>query len=540
MLADWLRDCIDNHKQCTQAQSPLPTRVIAVGVDGEEPFLYETNGEEAAYIALSHCWGKHQPLTTKKGTLQQRKKRIPLVDVPQTFQDAILVTRKLGIRYLWIDSLCIIQDDDGDWAREAARMCSVYQNATLTISADAARDGTQGLLRQVSARRFPPAVALPVSGDEGNSNPVYFREMAVSSWDRPGEIGGLHLMNIQRAEPLFGRAWVLQEWLLSRRIAHFCSGELFWECNTLMQCECQMNPCSEAIRQPTADDGLTRASFHRFLTADQEHHGTRLVWPQVVREFTQRGITMVTDRLPAMSGLAEFAKMHAKDDYLFGLWKSDLPASLLWSLGPPPRVPLGVEEDPLKSKRQDPYYAPTWSWASTTGSIWYDLAEGNASFIDKIRREPMCQIMDVTATPATSNPYGPASRGEIRIRGPVGPLPRRSRQRPGWYVWNLAVENSRGGWQRRDKNGSTDDGEMIPDVNDPDTVFTESDNLTLIILMRTELAFGRTDLDGLALRKVGEAREQTFERVGKVTLRDYDRNWKVWMSQSSQTTVTIL
>ncbi|KXX74466.1 hypothetical protein MMYC01_204470 [Madurella mycetomatis] len=341
-----------------------------------------TNGEEAAYVALSHCWAKHQPLTTKKGTLQQRKKGIPLVNVPQAFQDAILVTRKLGIGYLWIGSLCIIQNDSDDWVREAARKCSVYQNATLTISADAARGSTQGLLKQVSARRFSPAVALPVSGNDLNSNPVYIREIAVGSWERPGELGGLHLMDIQRAEPLLGRAWVLQEWLLSRRISHFCSGELFWECNTPMQCEY------------------------------------------------------------------------------------------------------------------------------------------------KIRGVPICQILDVTATPATSDPTARVQMARLEFVDPSANF--------------RDLRDRRVGRQRRDKNPSVDGGEMIPDVNDPDTGSTESNDLTLIILMRTELEFGRTDLDGLALRKVGETQGQTFERVGKVTLRDYDRNWKVWMSESSQTTVVII
>ncbi|GAB1312806.1 hypothetical protein MFIFM68171_03016 [Madurella fahalii] len=540
LLASWLRDCSDHHTQCKQTRSPLPTRVIAVGADDKEPFLYEAKGEEAAYIALSHCWGKHQPLTTEIGTLQERKERIPLADVPQTFQDAILVTRKLGIDYLWIDSLCIIQDDSKDWEREAARMCSVYQNATLTISADAAGDSTQGLLKQVSARRFPPAVALPLAGDDVNSNPVYIREIPVGSYERPGELGGLHLVEIQRGEPLFGRAWVLQEWLLSRRIAHFCSGEFFWECNTLMQCECQVKPCSEAISQLTPEEGLTRASFHRFQAADREGNAACLAWPQVVREFTQRGITKMTDRLPAMSGLAQFAKLRAEEDYLCGLWKSDLQASLLWALGPPPQAPLGVEPDRLKSKRLTPYYAPTWSWASVTGHIWYDLAEGNSGFTEKIRRQPICQILGAKVTPATSNPYGSASGGEIRILGHVGPLPRRARQTRDRYVWGLLSEGSRGDRRRRGNNPSTDDGEIIPDVNDPDPVFTELDDLTLVILMRTELTYGRTDLDGLALRKVEGAQEETFERVGKVTLRDYDKNWKHWMSQSSEATVLIV
>lgn len=542
LLGTWLRECTDNHPKCKQTRSPLPTRVIAVRSDKEEPFLFETMGEEAAYIALSHCWGKHQPLTTTTETLEQRKKGIPLLDVPLTFRDAILVTRKLGIDYLWIDSLCIIQNDQEDWAREAARMCSVYQYATLTISADAAKDGTQGLLKQVSARRFPPAVALPLTGGHETNNTVYIREIPVAARELPGELGGSHLVDIQRGEPLFGRAWVLQEWLLSQRIAHFCSGELFWECNTHMQCECRIPACSEAVTQHTPEEGLMRASFFAGRTVEQNRTHARLVWPQVVREFTQRGITKVTDRLPAMSGLAQFAKIHAEEHYLCGLWKSDLPESLLWSLGPPPRAPVGVESKPLKSKRLVPYYAPTWSWASVTGSIWYDHAEGNSWVTQETRTEAMCQILEASVTPRPNNPLGLhiVSGGVVRIRGPIGPLPRRWRHRPDWYSWELSSESSRAGRRRRDNNPGTSDGEMTPDVNDPDLEPTRLDDLTLIILMSTEAEYKMKNLHGLALRKVGGDQEQTFERVGKVTLRNYDKDWKRWTSQCAETTVTVV
>lgn len=146
MISTWIKDCQDNHSACKSTTScgTLPTRVIDVGSpDGRtEPRLYETSGEPGDYIALSHCWGGAQPLRTTKETICSLKTCIPWAELPNTFQDAIKVTRGLGIRYLWIDSLCIIQDDAQDWEREAANMAVIFEAAYLTIAATAATNGS--------------------------------------------------------------------------------------------------------------------------------------------------------------------------------------------------------------------------------------------------------------------------------------------------------------------------------------------------------------------------------------------------------------
>lgn len=126
---------------------PLPSHVINVGNYIHSPFvkLRETEGhEQGKYICLSYCWGKSREFTTTRATLEERKRQIMIANMPKTYQDAICMARELGVSYLWIDSLCICQDDVDDWERESAKMSSIYANAYLTIGASRARDSAGG------------------------------------------------------------------------------------------------------------------------------------------------------------------------------------------------------------------------------------------------------------------------------------------------------------------------------------------------------------------------------------------------------------
>jgi hypothetical protein len=147
VVKHWLRDCSEHHPMCTHATlSPLPTQVINVGssVDSRDPFLYETLSECARYMTLSYCWGDRHPIKTTQGSLSRYRGGIPWSDLPRTFQDAIDITHRLGIKYLWIDSLCIVQDDPDDWQRESAQMASIFGSSYLTISASHGRDAEVG------------------------------------------------------------------------------------------------------------------------------------------------------------------------------------------------------------------------------------------------------------------------------------------------------------------------------------------------------------------------------------------------------------
>ena len=130
---EWIRHCSTEHEKCRfDSRAPIPNRVIDVGTG--EPHLHESKGEIVPYAALSHCWQDSKPLTTEKLTKKQRQGRLVWSELPLAFREAIQIVKALGIRFIWIDSLCIVQDDPDDWQLEAARMSSIFENAEVTLA----------------------------------------------------------------------------------------------------------------------------------------------------------------------------------------------------------------------------------------------------------------------------------------------------------------------------------------------------------------------------------------------------------------------
>ncbi|CZR57953.1 uncharacterized protein PAC_07843 [Phialocephala subalpina] len=509
LLSQWLQNCVAEHPTCMQKSSALPTRVLSVGSSTQKPYLYETRGEEAWYVALSHCWGPptHRPLTTTKTSLSSHMQSIPLSMMPQTFLDAILVTRKLGIEFIWIDSLCIVQDDAEDWAKEAARMSTVYQNAILTIAADGAKDSTCGLFEPVSKRLYPGSVPIGHSGDTDTSL-VYAREIERDFLVRQITFPG------QQRDLLHHRAWVLQEWLLSPRLVHFCVGELLWECHTVLQCECQVLPTSADTKR-MHHEGFARSDF--FPKVEKNEGQSDLDWRHVVHEFTKRQLTQERDRLPALSGIAVVTKVDAVEDYVCGHWKSDLPESLLWA------------SYASESKRQEPYYTPTWSWASVTGKVSYGKSEGQ-----KAKMRIMCEMLEVSTVLASTNPFGSLQSGFIKIKGHIGPLSvyphlLKNRHQP-WHISSEAFPR---------RAGRPLGGTVKADVMMPEFEFSASDELALLIV--ASLSEVEHSFEGLALRRARiQGDELVFERVGLATLNGRVADWDFWFSKYPQKVVKLV
>jgi hypothetical protein len=200
-----IRECTRKHADCgSDLKRPLPTRVLFVGTT-ESPtlYLYESTGQSSRYVCLSHCWGepsKTSPmLQTTTKTVDSFKTQIPWSSLPKTFRDAIYFIRRLGIEYIWIDSLCIIQNDGEDKAREIGQMASVYSNAFLTIAATSASSSLEGLFSTTSsshiAEELPRPVWDPESSDYG---PLYARRGIPHTWDPNPDF------------PLLKRGWVFQ------------------------------------------------------------------------------------------------------------------------------------------------------------------------------------------------------------------------------------------------------------------------------------------------------------------------------------------
>jgi hypothetical protein len=221
MMSGWLKSCNDEHGSCPQQiEQRLPTRVIEVTPDSGNVRLVVSNGRPGKWAALSYCWGKVLPAKTDLTNFNRHcQEGIPLSSLTSTFRDAICLTRRLGIPYLWIDALCIIQNDSKDWESESLKMDYVYQYATVTIGAEAASDGSEGLFESMRLRK--PSSTLPHtlchSNTKGLQGMIYFRIDP-------------ELRGRSSRGPLSNRAWTMQEEILSPRFLRFSETQILWRC----------------------------------------------------------------------------------------------------------------------------------------------------------------------------------------------------------------------------------------------------------------------------------------------------------------------
>ena len=222
----WLEKCTVWHTLCGEPfAKPLPVRVLQLygRNNGRNLRLYETQGGSGRYCCLSHCWGGAKFMRLTKDNEQQLKSQIQWELLPKTFRDAVIFTYDLGVRYLWIDSLCIIQDDDEDWQRESLSMHTYYRNAYLTLAASKSTGPHDGMYVSTGAEFELRQVSI--TNTSGVDVTVLTRR-AISHFDRPQDF------------PLMKRGWVFQERILSPRVLHFGPQELLWECMENRSCEC--------------------------------------------------------------------------------------------------------------------------------------------------------------------------------------------------------------------------------------------------------------------------------------------------------------
>jgi hypothetical protein len=407
LAKSWLKTCTRDHKVCSDlSPPPSPTRLIDVGLSSSIIKLIDAGkGFTEKYAALSHCWGGKVSLQTKKDSIDKFKKALNWDEMPKTFQDAVTVTRKLDIPFLWIDSLCIVQDSVTDWEIESAKMADVYGGAYVTIAAVSSSNGATAFLSprdHIGTRQHN----IEVEFDGGKPGIVKTRrtthlDCIDGDWNREaekivpsGDLGG----------PLNTRAWAFQEQQLSTRILYFEEAELRWECRTAAFCECQVRP------QP-----MTRIPF-LYGTRNEDQHdftGSKNIWHRVVELYSKRKLTYPSDIFPALSGIAAVNQKLSDSLYVAGLWQNpedetNLIFDLLW------RVPL-MEYEELKSHRQvEPCRAPTFSWASVDGEILYPEFYKTQDIIYD-------SSVDFAETECQGNgaPFGAVNNGLILLNGPL-------------------------------------------------------------------------------------------------------------------------
>jgi hypothetical protein len=395
LVARWIRGCRSSHEDCAQLRLAQPRkfrRILELGrADGVETIRLVEFSEvavDAEYMTLSHCWGNIEILKLLNDNYERMKGEIALTELCQTFRDTIYVARELGCRYLWIDSLCIIQDSTEDWRSQAAVMGEIYQGAICNIAATAARDGNGGLLTHL---RRNPAYTAPLHVHVPDMGQLRFEDIEeedVGTYDSIHPMEERHWTGMASGyydcydanlwwrgvsdSPLLRRAWVVQERLLAPRVVHFGSHQIFWECNTLKACEVYPDGMRQRGDLEPAPKSKDITLYHPYPVPQASPGEWNDIgpcpqvlrsWGDIVEAYTLGELTFPSDKLVAIEGLASLYAGQVKAPYLFGLWAFHLPRQLLWAILRP-------------GDRPKPCRAPSWSWAAVEGQV------DRSSFLD--------------------------------------------------------------------------------------------------------------------------------------------------------------
>lgn len=352
-----LNKCETSHTRCQPlTPQPLPSRLVHVPSDylsSQRVRLHVTpnKGQLGQYVALSYCWGGPQTFSLEQHNLEKLQHEATHASaLPQTLQDAILVTHHLGFEYLWIDALCIIQDDADDKLREIGEMQNTYQNAVVTIAAATASSVNQGFLNPpTQCSRTYPSCSVPVTLTNGSGS-----EQGTLT------ISPQHAQNTKDF-PINKRGWTYQEALLSPRLLVFGDLEPFLRCKTkeaTLPAPTCISYDARAIQPPRFANEMQSGPGYNVLDEDGASVDLRLEfqWPRLVEQYTQRELGLWEDRPHAIAGVVSALARITGDACRYGVWRSCPVACLLWAVdseGGSARV-AGV---------------PTWSWMSVTAPV---------------------------------------------------------------------------------------------------------------------------------------------------------------------------
>ncbi|KAI9150883.1 hypothetical protein HJFPF1_10660 [Paramyrothecium foliicola] len=316
--------------------------------------------------------------------------------LPKTIQDAVFCTRQLGIRYLWVDALCIVQDLQEEKAREMSKMAQIFRNASITISAALTSDANEGF--------FYPRDVEPANLDEA----VPYLPFRCSE-ELVGTVGLLELSGSSLRDAINRRGWTLQEQMLSRRLLIYGYLEASWQCLGTEAEKPEVlarRPPSKGwllgLRQQLHGPGLTGAAS--FTDPSQ--------WEKIVQEYSLRQITNEKDKFPALSAItAEFKP--SMGHFVAGLWSSWISRLLLW------RVPEPADTTRLRE------VAPSWSWASVDGNVAFvhDSQQLNDGETRLHGHEELIEVLECSATPKYDfAPYGELQESKLLLKGKIKPL----------------------------------------------------------------------------------------------------------------------
>lgn len=463
MVASWMQECYATHKKCHRlfgkdgSDKPwFPDRLLRITrTDGSGPawlstrlvlksdpddFPASATTEAVQYLSFSHCWGPEPKegrgaSVLTKHTIDTWRKELPLQQMPLAFQHAVRVCAALGFDYIWIDSLCILQDSIADWQEQSAVMADVYKFAWLNIAALSTASDFEGFINDARDPRVIWGFKTALAPILGTGPPP--------TWDHRGRLCALLsgeamlLWDIQRdlpgggdwLAPLFTRAWVYQERRLARRILAFATHGVFFACDEAHHGE-----------NPTGLDGVVSGAGPRQLLHSMADHAAALAeetlasgtvpspaqlqkeainllnrfgstWNRAVVDYTQCKLTKDSDRLIAISSVArELANsgVPQQQRYLAGLWDINLIFQLGWMTCEgrtvlSPRKRVGTKD----------YVAPSWSWASVEAPV----ASCGEFLPEESERKALADVRNSDVVIATDFAFGAVRAGWVRLWG---------------------------------------------------------------------------------------------------------------------------
>lgn len=363
LINRWRETCGKAHSSCKRTPhiQQLPARVLKMYPSNENISvqLIETDGKmKGTYACLSYCWGhqskENQIGQTLRQNIEQYKQAIPVQELPSTIVDTIRLCCKLGIEFLWVDRLCIVQDKDpdtdrDDWKIEASKMCDYYSQSALTVSVPICSESSQSFLaeRQKGFKEQSQFAIVEYLDEESKSKSSLWLTSYLNgnkgSWSLQNPWIDFAGKRDSEGNGWSGRGWTFQEWMLSPRVLHI-NGLTLWDCFDGYANELD----HREMKEPT-------------LKRSPEEFGKDISWGQIVEEYSNRQVTKKTDRLPALAGLAERYRGVTHWTYLAGIWKEEMPFSLLW------QAEYHAFADRPELTNQT---TPSWSWAHSNGHIY--------------------------------------------------------------------------------------------------------------------------------------------------------------------------
>ncbi|KAK4154088.1 heterokaryon incompatibility protein-domain-containing protein [Chaetomidium leptoderma] len=430
LAKSWLSECTEKHQKCRRnaTNKLLPARFIQFDQEPSgqlQTRLYATtdSDQNVPYCALSHCWGgvTNIPLL-KSSNIGEFMAGIDFASLPKSFRDAVIMAHTLGIEYIWIDSICIIQDSKEDWLRESARMGHVYEYAACTIMSAAAQDPHGGLFQH---RPNPlPHTPCRIAGSPSDG-------LFVLPHGNSNTLEGL-----LKQSPLQSRAWCFQESYLSPRKLYFGPTGIYWTCFTGEATE--LTPQGRARTRAPRPNKKTKVITGNISTehgnpprsesdipvdisqftpppnnlntgivpshaeALADFHST---WLSILTAYSGRNLTKQSDKLVAIAGIASRLAQDTGFTYLAGLWRETLLLDLVWHVSPPH---THDDNAPLEERRAlppDQYVAPTWSWAGLGVGV-QGLAVRSALLQPELATVGLVEVKGVEVTMAAGGETG--------------------------------------------------------------------------------------------------------------------------------------